>query len=178
MSSHAVSGDADSFRIQLLERREQGLGKLLGNVGVHVVALVVGFLGGVDVETSARSKVISIVLAGNAEPSCHWQSDMVTPNQERSRRTRAGVRVDNGDSLLTGAVLEEALLGAVVAGTGEAREIDEHGDLGSGALKCLRREIQVELHLAVGRRSLVSKLQELASEGRDGSGGFDRHFRV
>jgi len=90
-------------------------------------------------------------------------------------RTRAGVGVDNGNALLAGTVLEEALLRTVVTSAGQARKIDQDGDFGSRALESLRRKEQVKLHFAVGGSSLVGKLQELASERGDGSSGFDRH---
>jgi hypothetical protein len=79
---------------------------------------------------------------------------------------------------LAGTVLEEALLGAVVACAGQAGQIDEDGNLLSRALKSLRRKEQVELHFAIGGSSLVGKLQELASERGNGGSGFDRHVCV
>jgi hypothetical protein len=53
VATHAVTSDADSVRVQLLEGREQSLGKILGNVRVHVVTLVVRLLCGIDVEASS-----------------------------------------------------------------------------------------------------------------------------
>jgi hypothetical protein len=94
------------------------------------------------------------------------------------KRTRAGVGVNNSNTLLAGTVLEETLLGAVVASAGQTGQVDEDGNLLSRALESLRRKEQVELHLAVGRSSLVGKLQELASERGDGGSGFDRHVCV
>ena len=91
------------------------------------------------------------------------------------RRTRAGVGVDNGNALLAGTVLEEALLRTVVTSAGQARKIDQDGDLGSRALESLRRKEQVKLHFAIGGSSLVGKLQELASERGNGGSGFDGH---
>lgn len=80
------------------------------------------------------------------------------------RRTGAGVGVDDGNALLAGAVLEETLLGAVVASAGQAGQVDKDGNFGSGGLESLGREEQVELHLAVCGSGLVGKLQELAPE--------------
>jgi hypothetical protein len=74
--------------------------------------------------------------------------------------------------------LEETLLGAVVTCAGQTGQIDEDGNLLSRALESLRRKEQVELHFAVGRSSLVGKLQELASERGDGGSSFDRHVCV
>lgn len=53
MTTHAVTSDADSVRVQLLEGGEESFGKILGDVRVHVVALVVGLLCGIDVEAGA-----------------------------------------------------------------------------------------------------------------------------
>lgn len=72
-------------------------------------------------------------------------------------RTWAGVGVDDSDSLLASAVLEEALLCAVVAGTGQSSEVEEDWDL--LAFGSLWWEIEVELHLAIGRCCLVGKLE-------------------
>ena len=84
--------------------------------------------------------------------------------QSRWRRTRAGVGVDDGNALLAGTVLEETLLGAVVTSASQTGQIDEDGNLLSRAFESLRGQEQVELHFAVGRSSLVGKLQELAAE--------------
>lgn len=91
------------------------------------------------------------------------------------RRTGASVGIDDGNALLAGAVLEETLLGAVVASAGQAGQVDEDGDFGGRALESLRWKEQVELHLAVCGSGLVGKLQELAAERGDGGSGFDRH---
>jgi hypothetical protein len=53
VTTHAVTSDADSIRVQLLEGREESLGKILGNVRVHVVTLVVRLLCGIDVEAGS-----------------------------------------------------------------------------------------------------------------------------
>jgi hypothetical protein len=56
MSAHAVACDADSAHVEFLEGRES-FWKLLGNVRVHVVAFVIRFLGRVNVEAGASTKV-------------------------------------------------------------------------------------------------------------------------
>lgn len=94
------------------------------------------------------------------------------------RRTRAGVGIDDGNALLAGAVLEETLLGAVVASAGQAGQVNEDGNFGSRTLESLGREEQVELHLAVCGSGLVGKLQELAPERGNSGSGFDRHVCV
>lgn len=63
MTTHTVPSNADSASIQLRESLEDNLWQFLGNIAVHIIALVVRGLGSIDVETSTRSKVISIVLA-------------------------------------------------------------------------------------------------------------------
>lgn len=63
MPSHTVSRNADPPLIDLRERRKHSLGQLLGDIGVHVVAVVVGRLGSVDVEASAGAEVVCVVFA-------------------------------------------------------------------------------------------------------------------
>lgn len=70
--THAVASNADPAAVQHLEVLKQSLGELLRNVGVHVVALVVGLLGGIDVEAGARSKVVGVVLALDVQAACKW----------------------------------------------------------------------------------------------------------
>jgi hypothetical protein len=53
VTTHAVTSDTDSVRVQLLEGRKESLGKILGNVRVHVVTLVVRLLCGIDVEAGS-----------------------------------------------------------------------------------------------------------------------------
>ena len=50
MATHAVASNTDSVRVQLLEGRKESFGKILGNVRVHVVALVVRLFCGIDIE--------------------------------------------------------------------------------------------------------------------------------
>ena len=40
---------------------------------------------------------------------------------------------------------------------------------------CLRREVEIEFHFAAGSGGIVSKLEELTSEGSYGSLSRDRH---
>lgn len=75
--------------------------------------------------------------------------------------------------MLASPMLKEALLGAIIRGAGQAGQVDQHGDF---ALGCLRREIQVEVHLAVCGGGLVAQLEELAAEGGDGGFCGDGHF--
>lgn len=63
MSSHTMSRNANPPIIKLRERRKHSLGQFLGDVGVHVVAIVVGRLGSVDVEAGPCTEVVRVVLA-------------------------------------------------------------------------------------------------------------------
>ena len=65
MSSHTMARNANPSLIDLRERRKHSLGQLLGDIGVHVVAVVVGRLGSVDVEASAGAEVVCVVFAFN-----------------------------------------------------------------------------------------------------------------
>lgn len=87
--------------------------------------------------------------------------------------TRRGIGIYDSDPILRSSVLEEALLGAVVACAGEPGEVDEDGDFGGWA--GLRWEIEVQGHLAAGGRGIVGELQELAAERGDCRGGSERH---
>lgn len=73
-------------------------------------------------------------------------------------------------------MLEEALLRTVVARAGQARQVDEHGHLVQRVQRRLRREVEVECHLAIGRRGVVGEFQQLAAEGGDCGGCADGHF--
>ena len=70
VAAHAVAGDADPAAVQNLKVREQRLGQLLRDVGVHVVALVIGRVCRVDVEPGATTKIVSIVFALDAQATC------------------------------------------------------------------------------------------------------------
>lgn len=63
MSSHAVTCDANLAGVELLKLREESLGKLFGDVRVHVVALGPWLLSRIDVETGTRPEVVGLVLA-------------------------------------------------------------------------------------------------------------------
>lgn len=63
MPPHTMPRNANTLLIDLRERRKHSLGQFLGNVGVHVVAVVVGRLGSVDVEAGAGAEVVCVVFA-------------------------------------------------------------------------------------------------------------------
>ena len=63
VSSHAVTCDANLAGVELLKLREESLGKLFGDVRVHVVALGPWLLSRIDVETGTRPEVVGLVLA-------------------------------------------------------------------------------------------------------------------
>lgn len=70
VSTHAVTGDADFVGVELRESSEDSLRQLRGDVAVHVIAIVVRGLGGVDVEAGTSSEVIRIVLALDIQTTC------------------------------------------------------------------------------------------------------------
>jgi hypothetical protein len=98
--------------------------------------------------------------------------DAIDAMTKKRLHTRAGIRVQHGNTLLASTVLEEALLGTVVRSAGQTREIDEDGDLLSLSL---RGQIEVEFHLAFCGCGGVAQLEQLAAEGGDGCVCSDRH---
>lgn len=70
-------------------------------------------------------------------------------------------------------MLEEALLRAVVGRAGQPGQVDENGDLLAG--DSLRREVEVERHLAFGGSRGMAQLEQFAAEGGDGSLCGDSH---
>lgn len=76
-------------------------------------------------------------------------------------RTRASIRIKHSNTLLAGAVLEEALLRAIIGSAGQTGQVNQHGDLlGLG----LWGQVEVEGHFAVCGGGIVAKLEELAAE--------------
>lgn len=69
--------------------------------------------------------------------------------------TRARIRIDDGDALLTGSVLEKSLLGAIIARTCQPGEIYQDRNFVQWVGCCLRRKVQVECHLAICCRGIV-----------------------
>jgi hypothetical protein len=107
VTAHGVAGDRYAGAVELFELCEEGFGKLVGNVAVHVIALVVRLFGRIDVEAGARTEVVALVFTLDVQAArrCVW--------------------VDDGDVVLCGGSLEEALLGAVVTSACEAGEVEE-----------------------------------------------------
>lgn len=160
VAAHGVAGDGDAAGVEegaVLGGAEEGVGQLLGQVRLHAVVLAEGRLGGVDVEGGGLAKVPGVALAGEVEAP------------------RGGVRVEDGDVVERGGVLEEALLGAVVRGAGQAREPDEDGDL-LVLLGGLGGQVEVQVHGGAGGGGLVGQLEEGAAEGGDCGSGFEGHF--
>jgi len=62
VSTHAVTSDADFAGVELRESSKDGLWQLLGDVAVHVVAVVVWGFGGIDVEAGTGAEVVRVVL--------------------------------------------------------------------------------------------------------------------
>lgn len=77
MSTHTVTGDTDATRVQLRESSKDRLRQLLGDVAVHVVAVLVGSLGGIDVEAGAGAKVICVILALDVEATFSFIESIV-----------------------------------------------------------------------------------------------------
>lgn len=78
--------------------------------------------------------------------------------------------------MLTSAMLEEALLRAIVGRAGQARQVNQERDF-------LRRlglwgEEEVEVHFAFGGGSGMAELEEFAPKGGDCCLGCDGHFHV
>ncbi len=67
MPAHAMPRDTDTAAIELWECCKDCRGQLLGDVIVHVVTLVVGFLCGVNVKTGTSAKVPRVIFAGDVE---------------------------------------------------------------------------------------------------------------
>lgn len=70
VTTHTMSRDADPAGVELRERLKHGLGQFLGDIGVHVVAVVEGGLSSVDVETGAGTKVPRVVFTLNVQTAC------------------------------------------------------------------------------------------------------------
>lgn len=67
MPSHTVSGNTDTTGVQLRKSTEDSLWQFLSDIAIHVVAIVIGSLGGIDIKASAGAKIISIILALNVK---------------------------------------------------------------------------------------------------------------
>ena len=91
--------------------------------------------------------------------------------------TRTSIRIQYGNTLLASAVLEKALLGAILGGAGQAREVDEDGHfLGCCAGEGLWGEEEVEAHFAVGGGCGMAEFEELAAERGDCCFCCDGHY--
>ena len=72
-------------------------------------------------------------------------------------------------------MLEETLLGAIVAGAGQTGEVYQEGHSVEGVHGGLRGQVEVEGHFAVGGGGIVGEFEELAAEGCDCCFGLDGH---
>lgn len=70
VSTHAVAGDTNAVGVQLRESAKDSLRQLLGDIAVHIVAVVIRGLGGIDVEAGSGAEIISIILTLNVEAAC------------------------------------------------------------------------------------------------------------
>lgn len=73
VSTHTVTGDADTAGIQLGESIENSLGQFFSDIAVHVIAVVVGRLCGVNVETGSRAEVVCIIFALDVQAALRSQ---------------------------------------------------------------------------------------------------------
>lgn len=104
---------------------------------------------------------IVIVYSFSLSLAAHW-SPVLRCCAIEQRRTRAGVWVHNGNPLLAGTMLEEALLRAILSSASQSRKIEEDWHFLFRVRKGLRREIEVEAHFAARCGRLVVQLEELA----------------
>ena len=72
-------------------------------------------------------------------------------------------------------MLEEALLGAIVAGAGETGEVEEDGNFVEGIGGCLRGQVEVQGHFAIGGGGIVGEFEELTAKGGNGCLCLERH---
>lgn len=157
MPTHTMPRHTDPPLVQHIKTLKQRRGQLLRHIRIHLVPLAPRLLRRIDIEARPAPEIITVVLALDAQAA------------------GAGVGVDDGDAALGGGVLEEALLGAVVAGAGQAGEVEEEGDLRRGGAGGGRGEVEVEGHVAGGGFGGVGELEQFAAEAGDGGFGGDRH---
>lgn len=67
MSTHTMTRNTHPLTIQLRERGKYRSGQFLCDVRVHVVSVVVGRLGRVDIEARAGAEVVAVGFAGDVE---------------------------------------------------------------------------------------------------------------
>ena len=70
MPTHAVSENADSLAVHLLEVVEDGLRELGRNVAIHLIAFRPRGLCGVEVKACAGTEIVRVILAFNLEATC------------------------------------------------------------------------------------------------------------
>lgn len=90
--------------------------------------------------------------------------------------TWTGVWVEDSNATFACAMLKEALFRAIVGCASQTRQINQKWHFANRIDGGLRREVQVEGHLATDRRGIVRELQELSSERGNCSFCRDRHF--
>ena len=74
-------------------------------------------------------------------------------------------------------MLEEALLGSVVAGACQAGKVNQEGSFVEGIRGRLRGEVQIEGHFAIGRGGIVGELEKFTAKGCDCCFRLYRHDR-
>ena len=153
MPAHTMARNADPAPIQLPELLEQQARQLIGEIAIHAIPMLPRLPRRIDIEARPGAEIIALVLARDLQAA------------------RARVGIDDGDAARCGLVLEEALLGAVVARAGQAGEEDEHGHALQRVERRGGREEEVQRHVAGGGARGVGEFEEGAAEGGDGFGG-------
>ena len=67
MSTHTMTRNTHPLTIQLRKRSKHCRGQFLRDVRVHVISIVVGWLGRIDVEAGASAEVVAVGFAGDVE---------------------------------------------------------------------------------------------------------------
>lgn len=75
-------------------------------------------------------------------------------------------------------MLKKAFLSAVITSAGQTSQIEKNGDFVSRVSQGLRRDEQIESHLARSGCGIVSQFQKLATEAGDGGFDFKRHGQI
>jgi hypothetical protein len=173
VATHAMASDANFAGVKLiLERFEDGSGKLFRDVAVHLVVLGPRFGGSIDVEPGASAKIICVVFALDADATCSVSANSRYCYFVSLTWTCVGIKHSNPS--LACAMLEEAFLRAVVCGTRQAGEVYQDWDF---AVLGLRWEEEIEFALAAENGRVVSKLQQFPAKAGNGSLRGYSHFQ-
>jgi hypothetical protein len=113
VTSHTVASDTNSSSVN----REEGVDQFrefLGDIGVHVVVLLIFISGGVNVETGARTETESVVLAFDFNAS------------------GGGIGEDDSEAVLGGELSEATLNKTILISAGQTgQEVEDRGKRGA-----------------------------------------------